>query len=160
MTLTLEEAYHGSTRILTVNNEKMRLRIKPAVEDGKVIKLKGRGGGVAPRRGDLYINIRIAPHHYLERKGANLYQDADIDVYTAILGGKVTIKTLKGNMNINIPAGTQSGKLLRLRQLGMPGDETLTKYGDMFVRINIKIPKTLTQEERQYLEKLQAMQKN
>ncbi|MCC5944309.1 MAG: J domain-containing protein [Bernardetiaceae bacterium] len=157
MTLTLEEAYHGSTRILTVNNEKMRLRIKPGVEDGKVIKLKGKGGGQDPRRGDLFINIRIAPHHYLERKGNNLYQDADIDIYTAILGGKVTIKTLKGNMNINIPAGTQGGKTLRLRKLGMPYYDKPDTFGDMFVRISMQIPKNLTDEEKKYFEKLRSL---
>jgi len=139
MDMTLTEAYHGGTRIINVNGKKLRIKTKPGTRDKQKIKLTGKGspginGGLS---GDLFITINIPPDSKFKRKGNNLYINLPLDIYTAILGGKVEIPTLNGNVHMTIPKGTQGGKTLRLKNKGMPIYGSSTQNGDLYVKTNI-----------------------
>ena len=159
MDMTLEEAYHGGTRILNVNGKKLRIKTKPGTKDGQKIKLAGKGspGLNNGPPGDLYITIRIHPNPDFKRKGDNLYADLPIDIYTAVLGGKVEIPTLNGNVHMTIPKGTQGDKTLRLKGKGMPVYGSTSHFGDLYVKTNILIPTNLTDEEEKLFLKLKDL---
>ncbi|MBC8320426.1 MAG: J domain-containing protein [Bacteroidetes bacterium] len=159
MKMTLEEAFHGGTRIINVNGKKLRFKTKPGSKDKQKIKLPGKGSlginGGTP--GDLYITIRVLPNPNFKRKGDNLYSEIPLDMYTAVLGGKVEIPTLNGNVNMTIPKGTQGGKTLRLKGKGMPVYGSALKYGDLYVKTNITIPVNLSNEEEKLFIKLKEI---
>ncbi len=145
----LEDAYNGSSRRMEVNGKTLQMKLKPGVKNGQVLRVKekggpGRNGGP---KGDIYLTIIIPQHPLFERKEDDLYCDAHVDLYTAILGGKQPIATLKGNMRIDIPAGTDNGKVLRLKGLGMPKFGKASEFGDLYVKVNIQTPKNLTEKE-------------
>lgn len=159
--ITLEEAYHGTTRRIAVNNETLEMKFKPGVKDEQVLRLRGKGGAGANGgpRGDIYITIHIAEHPHYKRKGDDLYCDAPVDIYTAILGGKQIVRTLKGNMRIDIPKETENGKVLRLKGLGMPVFGKTNEYGDLYATIKVMTPKNLTAEELELYRKLADIHK-
>lgn len=160
LTITLEEAYHGTSKIIQVNGEKIRVRIKPGIPSGKTVKIPQKGGfppSGKGARGDLYLTIYVASHPKLTRQGDDLYMTHTIDLYTAVLGGKTTIETLKGKVNVNIPPGTQPGKMLRLKGLGMPKYDLPGQYGDLYVTIQVEIPQNLTPREKQLFEELRLL---
>ncbi|MDZ7680777.1 MAG: DnaJ C-terminal domain-containing protein [Fodinibius sp.] len=134
----------------------MKVKIPAGIEDGQRLKLKGRGSTKAAggQRGDLFLTVRINMPDNYERKGDNLYYDHPVDLYTAVLGGETVVKTLGGRAKINIPAGTSSGKLFRLTGMGMPKFRNNSKKGDFFVRLQIKVPEQLSEEEKELFEKL------
>src|ERR1700704_1581619 len=122
MEITLEEAFHGTTRQVSLDDEKLNIKFKPGIKEGQIIRLKGKGGkGIngAPN-GDVLITIHLAPHPKFELKGNDLYFDSYMDVYTAVLGGKVAVQTIDKTVQVNIPAGTDSNKTFRLKNMGMP----------------------------------------
>jgi len=159
MEISLQEAYHGSTRIIAVNGKKLRIKTKPGTRDKQKIKLAGKGspgvgGGPA---GDLIIIINIQPNSNFKRKGNNLYINLSIDLFTAVLGGKVEIPTLVGSVQMTIPKGTQGGKTLRLKEKGMPIYGSTTQFGDLYVKTNITIPVKLSPEEEKLFTKLKEI---
>ncbi|MBI3536453.1 MAG: J domain-containing protein, partial [Chloroflexi bacterium] len=104
--------------------------------------------------GDLYLQIKITPHPIYERREDDLYCEAPVDLFTAILGGEVSINTLRGQGVLKIPAGTQSGKTFRLSRQGMPKLNEPNKFGDMYVHARVIIPENLTSAEKDLFEKL------
>lgn len=160
LTITLEEAYHGTSKIIQVNGEKIRIRIKPGIPSGKTLRIPEKGE-LPPektgKRGDLYLTIYVENHPQFLRQGDDLYMTQTIDLYTAVLGGKVTIPTLKGKVNVTIPPGTQPGKRLRLKGLGMPRYDYPSQYGDLYITIQVEIPTDLTPRERQLFEELRLL---
>lgn len=154
--ISLEDAFHGGPKIFSINGEKIRIKLKPGVNDGQTLRLKGKGAAAIPNgpKGDLYLKIAVNPHPLYQRKGNDLYHDLALDIYTAILGGKVNVNTLHGPVNITIPAGTANGKVLRIKSKGMPAGDT---YGDLYLTINVQIPAQLTEEERELFKKLRAL---
>ena len=160
-TLSLEEAYHGSTRLLKVNGQTIKVMIKPGIMDQHVLRLEakgGRGSNGGPN-GDLYITVKVAPHKEFRRKGNDLYCDRPVDLYTAILGGKARIKTLKNTVNIDISKETPNGKMLRLLGLGMPVYDTKNEFGNLYVTIMIQLPDHLTEQEIELFRKLSILRK-
>lgn len=159
MEMTLEEAFHGGTRIINVNEKKLRIKTKPGTQDKQKIKLSGKGSpglnGGSP--GDLYITINVRPNSTYKRKGNNLYIELPLDFYTAVLGGKMEIPTLNGNVHMTIPKGTQGGSTLRLKGKGMPVYGSSSQYGDLYVKTNIVIPSKLTEEEIKLFTKLKDL---
>ena len=157
--ISLEDAYKGINKIIEVGDEKYRLKIKPGVENGQLLRLKGKGGpGLDPEsRGDLIVKVLIAQHPLFERKGNDLYHQKNIDLYTAVLGGKINLLTLNGQIQIEIPAGTQSNKQLRLKKLGMPFAQNPKLHGDLYLTIKVDIPDKLTPEEQELYKKLSNM---
>jgi curved DNA-binding protein len=159
--ISLEEAYHGTSRQLNVDGQTIKINLKPGVADGQKLKVSGKGGpGVGGgQKGDLYITVKVYPHPLFERKGDDLYTDVKVDLYTAVLGGKVEVNTFKGKVKVDIAPGTNPGKVLKLKGLGMPNYKHPSTYGDLYVKINVEIPKDLTDKEIELFKKLRDMRK-
>jgi curved DNA-binding protein len=160
-TLSLEEAYHGTTRLIQLGGQTIKVTIKPGATDNQMLRIPGKGAGglSGGPNGDLYLTVKIAPHPEFQRKGTDLRCDFPVDLYTAILGGKAQIKTLKGKVTVNIPKGTSNGKELRLRGLGMPVYGKKGKFGDLLVKIDVGLPEHLSEEETDLFTKLAALRK-
>ena len=111
LAISLIEAYHGTERVLDVNGDKIKMKIKPGAYTGLQLRAKGKGQkGSGGKSGDLYVKVRLEEHPVFERKGNNLYMATPVDVFKALLGGKQEVATLSGKVNITIPEGTQNGK--------------------------------------------------
>ena len=161
ITLSLEEAYHGTTRLIQLNGQTIKVTIKPGVSDQQMLRIGGKGGsgsGGGPN-GDLYLTVKVALHPRYHRKGNDLHCDLPVELYAALLGGKTQIDTLKGKVTVNIPKGTPNGKELRLRGLGMPVYAKKNKFGDLHVKVDIVLPENLSQEETELFGKLAALRK-
>lgn len=154
ITISLQEAYTGTERIIDIGGEKIKLKIKPGAYSGLKLLAKGKGekaqGGKA---GNLYITINVSPHPDYERKGNDLYMNMPVDLFTALLGGEMEIQTLSGRINMKIPEGTQNGKQFRLKGKGMPVYGT-SSHGDLYVKIQVKLPDKLTPEQKELVMKL------
>lgn len=148
-TLTLEESYYGTTRIIRINDKQVRVNIKPGIQDNQTLKLKGKGvpGSGDGQPGDLFLKIRVNPHPVYIRDGNDLYQDVQVDLYTAVAGGKMEIDTLKGKVKVDIPKRIQSGKVLRLPKFGMPAHNKPGEYGNLYLKLHIELPKDLKEED-------------
>jgi curved DNA-binding protein len=150
LSISLEEANHGTEKEFTLDGKKIRIKITPGIEQGKKLRLKHQGSeGIAGgEKGDLYITIKIENHSHFERNGNDLYCNMDVDLYTAVLGGKKPLKTLDGKtINVNIPPETESGTSFRIKEMGMSHYSNSDLRGDLFVKINVKIPKHLSAKE-------------
>lgn len=160
MAITLEEAFHGTSRIIQVHEEKLRITAKPGAYDGQLLRIKGKGahGSSGQHRGDLYVRVRLQSHPVFQRKGDDLYADHTVDLYTAILGGDTLVTTLSGSVKVKIPAGTQDGKTIRIKGKGMPVYGKSDIYGDLYLQLRIAIPDKLSKEERELFEQLKKLQ--
>jgi curved DNA-binding protein len=156
VSISLKEAYEGTSRTLRVGGEKMKVKIPAGIKDGQRLKLKGKGRSTNSRgaRGDLYLTVNIDMPEGYERKGNNIYYDHPIDLYTAVLGGETVVNTLAGKAKLNIPAGTSGGKLFRLTGMGMPEFRNSSNKGDLLVRIQIQVPEKLSKEEEKLFKEL------
>ncbi|MFP4091190.1 MAG: DnaJ C-terminal domain-containing protein [Cyclobacteriaceae bacterium] len=159
MAISLEEAYQGIEKVLNINGRKIRIRLKPGIEDGQTLRIKGQGETALPggKRGDLYLSVTVNKHADFERKGHDLYTSVQVDVYKAILGGEVEVNTLKGKVKLKIPQGSQPGKLLRLKNMGMPHYDQPGTYGHLYVKIKVNLPEKLDQEEKALFQQLQQL---
>ncbi|MDX2173624.1 MAG: J domain-containing protein [Bacteroidota bacterium] len=160
-TITLDEVYHGTVRLINVENEKLRLTIKPGATDGQTLRIKGKGakGYNNGEAGDLYLQIHVAPHYLYKRDGNNLEQTVKLDLFTAILGGKLKINTFTGDLLITISPGTQNGKTLRIKGKGLPIYGKAGGFGDMLVKTEIAIPIDLNEEQKELLKKIRDSKK-
>ncbi|RSK31228.1 DnaJ C-terminal domain-containing protein [Hymenobacter metallilatus] len=159
--LTLEEAYHGGPRTLTVNGKNLRITIQPGVEDGQVIRLRDQGG---PGRnggpgGSLYITLRIRPDARFSRAGHDLTMDVPVSIYTALLGGEQTVETLSGPVKITIKPETPNGTRLRLRGKGFPVYRQAGQFGDLYLRLSLTLPTHLTDQEKALFQQLANLRK-
>ena len=159
MPITLLEAYKGSKRTFEIHNEKLRITIKPGSYDGQQLKIKGKGqpGTKGQNRGDLYIILKVQPDARFKRRGDDLLYVAQIDLYTAILGGKAEVPTLTGKVNVTVPKYSETGKILRLKGKGMPKYNSPGVHGDLLVKLQVNLPKKLTREEQELFKKLQEL---
>jgi curved DNA-binding protein len=160
--ISLEEAYHGTTRQFQVDGEKLQIKLKPGMYDGQQIRIKGKGGkgrGNGPR-GDIYGFVRLQSHPRFKVTQSDLHCTVNIDLYTALLGGKATVETMKGTIKINIAAGTDNGKVLRLKNMGMPFYNDPGKFGDLYAKVNVEIPKNLSAKEQELFRQLAEMRGN
>lgn len=148
-TLTLEEAFFGTSRQVTLENQQLNLKLKPGIADGQILKMKEKGGpGInGGPAGDLFITIHVQPHPRFERKGNDLYTDEPLDVFVAIAGGKKPVHAIDKTVNVTIPPCTDSNKVFRLKGMGMPDYKNATLRGDLYARMVITIPKNLRPEE-------------
>jgi curved DNA-binding protein len=114
-----------------------------------MLRMKGKGGSGfnGGPNGDLLITVHVGRDARFDRKGDDLYFDQPLDVYTAVMGGKLPVHCLDKTVNINIPAGTDSDKVFRLKGMGMPRYDAAVERGDSFVRVIITVPKNLSAEE-------------
>jgi curved DNA-binding protein len=154
--LTLTEAYTTHQQTLTVNGKKIRITIPAGVENGQVIKLKGHGGqGInGGPAGDLYITFVIEEHPTIKRSGNDLYTTVEIDLYTAVLGGEVTVDTLSGKVKLKVNPETQNGTKIRLKGKGFPVYKQEGQFGDLYVTYSVKIPTNLTERQKELFREL------
>ncbi|MDH5696549.1 MAG: DnaJ domain-containing protein [Dehalococcoidia bacterium] len=152
--VTLDEAYHGATRTLSLENGKrLEVKIPPGVKDGSRVRIAGKGrqgyGGV----GDLYLVISVKPHPLFERRGDDLHVEVAVPLVVAMLGGEVQIPTLKGKLALKIPPETQNGRAFRLAGQGMPHLGNSAR-GDLLAKVKVVLPTNLTQQEKELLKQL------
>src|SRR5258708_1207436 len=158
--ITLEEAYRGTERILNRGGKKKTVRIPPGAREGTRVRVagEGEGGFAGGARGDLMLVVQIKPHPVFERQGDDdLSMDLKVGVYTAVLGGEIVVHTLAGDVKVRIPAGTPSGKRIRLANRGMPHLNQPDVKGDLYVRVQVQVPTSLSDEERSLFEQLAAL---
>ncbi len=159
--ISLEEAFYGTTRSLQFEDgRRIEARIPPGVRTGSRVRLSGQGAPTpSGERGDLYLKIEVTPHPRFERDGDDLKTTVDVDLYTAILGGVVNVKTIDKTVELTIPPETPNGKVIRLRGLGMPNVKDPTQRGNLYVTVNVTLPKNLTSEEKRLFEQLRQLYK-
>jgi curved DNA-binding protein len=159
--ITLEEAYHGTSRTLSKENgETFTAKIPPGAKTGTKIRLRGKGLQGPSSTGDLYLIIRVEPHDTFKRDGEKVKVTVPIDVITAVLGGKVNVPTLAGWVILTIPSGTQGGRTFRLKGKGMPALQNREQFGDLFATIQIRVPDQLSEEEQNLYEQLADLSKS
>jgi curved DNA-binding protein len=148
--LDLEEAYKTHKRTLAVNGKNIRITIPAGIENGQTIKIPGHGGtGInGGPNGDLYISFSIANHSKIKRLGDNLYTEAELDLFIAVLGGEITIETLDGKVKLKVKPETQNGSKIKLKGKGFPIYKNEGHFGDLIVTFTIKIPTGLTEKQR------------
>lgn len=150
VTISLHEAFHGTTRSLDVDGKRNEIKIPPGVKTGTKVRASGAG----PQDSDIYLVIDVSTDPRFERKGDDLLTEASIDLPTAVLGGEVRVETFTGNVMLKIPPGTQPGQNFRLAGKGMPRLRQKGKYGNLLVKANVKIPKNLSDKEKKLFEEL------
>lgn len=157
--LNLLDAYQTQKQTITVNGKNLRITIPAGIADGQVIKLAGQGGpgtNGGPN-GDLYITLSITEHPIFKRLNDDIYINKEIDLYTAVLGGEVTVDTLDGKVKLKVTAGTQNSTKVRLKNKGFPVYKKEGSFGNLFVTYIVKIPKALTEKQKELFEELQKL---
>ncbi len=137
--------------------QKIKVTIPPGVDDGKRVTIPGQGdvGPYGGPPGDLYVFIHVRSHEYFERHEQDLYCAVRVDMVTAALGGEVVIKTLDNKkIKLTIPAGTQHGKLLRIREEGVPSQSG--RKGDLYIKVLVQVPTRLSRKSKELLEQIRA----
>ena len=153
--VTLEEALHGSTRTVSLRRagsnkvENYQVKIPRGVHEGQRIRLRGQGeaGVRGGKSGDLFLRVRLARHPDFTVEGSDLIYEAKIEPWRAVLGSELLVPTLEGKVRLKIPSGTQGGQRFRLRERGLPG--VSGKRGDLYVVVQINLPKKITERERE-----------
>ncbi|WP_316751347.1 J domain-containing protein [Pedobacter gandavensis] len=157
--ISLRDAYTTHKQTLTINDKKIRITIPAGIADEQIIKLKGLGGeGVnGGPAGDLYLTVNVQEDPIFKRLHNDLYLQQDIDLYTAILGGEVMVETLDGKVKLKIPAGTQNGTKVRLKNKGFPLYKKDGEFGNLFITYNVKLPENLTEKQIELFKELQNL---
>jgi len=186
--VTLEEAYHGTARVLQMERDepcatcggqgqvagaichvcrgvgaiakprRLEVKIPPGVRDGSRVRVAGEGGVGPAGAGDLYLVVSVRPHERFERRGDDLYTEVEVPLTDAVLGGEVQVPTMTSRVMLKVPPLTQNGRNFRLNGLGMPRLGGNGK-GDLYARVKVALPQELSPEQRELFEKLKAMQK-
>lgn len=156
MNLSLREAAVTHKQTFSVNGENLRITIPAGIADGQMIKLKGHGekGSNGAPDGDLYITFKIAPDPEFKREGDDLFTDVDIDLYTAVLGGTVNVKTIDGMVKLKVNPGTQNDTKVRLRGKGFPVYKKEGTFGDLIVTYHVDIPTSLSEKQKELFTQL------
>ncbi len=154
ITVSFEEAAKGGTRrVYMPDGREVDVRIPVGLRDGQQIRLKGQGaeGRNGGPRGDVLLNVSVAPHPYYTRDGNDLRMDLPVTLQEAVLGGKVTVPTLSGQVTLSVPANANSGAVLRLKGKGIPahGSEAA---GDLYVKLVVTLPDRPDPELRKFTE--------
>ncbi len=154
VTISLEEAYHGTTRTLQMNGRKLEVKIPPGATSGTKVRLAGQGGASSQQSGDLYLVVQVQSDRRYERRGDDLYTEVQVDLPTAVLGGEVKVRTLGGEVLLTVPEGSQPGQTFRLSGRGMPQLRNPKRRGDLYARLKVELPRKLSQRERELFEEL------
>ncbi|MBN1537215.1 MAG: DnaJ domain-containing protein [Anaerolineales bacterium] len=156
--ISLREAYQGTTRRLEVDGKRLEVKIPAGAHTGTKIRMSNAVSSPTGQKGDVIILVDVQKAAGIERKEDDLFTDMKVDLYTAVLGGEVKVPTMDGEVVLTIPPGTQPGQTFRLTGKGMPNIKNPSKHGDQFVRVNIRIPRNLTPEQKNLFSKLAGMQ--
>lgn len=160
--LDLLQAFKTHQQTLTVNGEKIRITIPAGIENGQTIKISGHGGpGInGGPKGDLYLTFSVANDPKIKRLGDNLFTTVDLDLYTAVLGGEITIDTLSGKVKLKVKPETQNGTKVKLKGKGFPVYKNEGHFGDLYVTYSITIPTNLTEKEKALFTELSKANSN
>jgi len=142
--ISLEEAYHGTTRRVDIEGKHLEVTIPKGADTGTRVRLSGK----APGGGDLFVVVKLEPHRTFKRRGADLERELPLTLGEALLGGEVPVRTLKGKVLLTVPAGTQPGRTFRLAGQGMPRLGA-TGHGDLYARAKVVLPTGLGDEARE-----------
>lgn len=152
-TLTLREAFEGTTRQVQVDGRRLEVRIPPGVRTGSKVRVAGAGPvGPDGHATDLYLIVQVTEDPHFRREGDDLHTETPVDVFTLMLGGETEVQTLTGKVLLSIPAGTQSDQVFRLAGRGMPRLKEPGTRGDLYVRVKAQIPRQLTAQQRALIE--------
>jgi curved DNA-binding protein len=155
VTISLTEAFQGTSRRIEVDGRRLDVKIPPGAKTGTKVRVANAiPTGNAGQKGDLYLVIRVADDPRYQVKGNDLHTEVAIDLYTAVLGGDVTVQTLSGNVVLTIPPGIQPGQSIRLAGRGIPRLNSPGTKGDLFVHIKVKIPHNLTSRQKELFQEL------
>jgi curved DNA-binding protein len=159
--ISLTEDYHGTTRMLNKIGRRLEVKIPSGARTGTRVRMRGEGSQSSSggQTGDLYLKVKIAADPRFERKEDDLYVPVPVDLYTAVLGGEIRVPTLTGDVNLKIPAGSQNGRIFRLRGKGMPRLRKSNEYGDLYARLEVRLPAKLNSKQRELFEQLRDLEK-
>ncbi len=163
--IDLEELYHGGVKhvelqytepnrqgLLEPRTVKLDVRIPPGAHDGTKVRIKGEGPIVGHSRSDLHLVLRVRPHPRFTPQGHDLVTPLPISPWEAALGGRVSLRTLEGEVTVAVPPGSQHGQKLRLRDKGLPKRDD--GRGDLLAELRVAVPKALSPAERELWERL------
>jgi curved DNA-binding protein len=158
--IALEEAYRGTSRMLSKDGRDIEVKIPAGVKTGSRVRVprqgsKGQSGGEA---GDLYLTVEVLPHDRFERRDDDLITEVEVPLYIAMLGGKVAVPTIDGSVQLTIPPETQNERLFRIRGRGMPHIKNPSQKGDLFAKVKVRLPHNLTDEQRKLFEQLRDLE--
>ncbi len=161
VTITLEEAYHGTSRLVQVPSDprsgrpgrRLEVKLPPGVDTGSRVHIAA--GDARTGRGDLYLAVGLAPHKGFRRKGDDLETSVSVDLADAMLGGEVEVPTIKGTrVALKVPAETQNGRVFRLKGQGMPRQKDASQYGDLLATVKVTLPTKLSEAEQELFRRL------
>jgi curved DNA-binding protein len=156
LVVSFHEAYHGGEREIVVNGDPVKVRIPPGARTGSRLRVRGKGHAGHGGPGDLLIKVEVAPHPVYRFAGDELEMDLHVSLTDAVLGAKAEVESPDGKRHdIKIPPGTASGQKLRLRGMGFPTKDR--GHGDLFVKVVVKMPKTLTDAQREHFDALREL---
>lgn len=157
--ITLQEAYHGATRVLQKDGQRLEVKIPPGARTGTRVRMSGEGaaGASGGPAGDLYLRVTVLPDPRFERKDDDLHATVPVDLYAAVLGGEVRVPTMSGEAVLTIPPGTQNGRAFRLRGKGMPRLRQPGQHGDLYAKVEVRLPTHLTPREKELFEELRRI---
>jgi DnaJ-class molecular chaperone len=163
--LSLEEAYHGALRRISMKHEghtrAIDVRIPAGVRDGARVRVSGEGepGAGGGKAGDLYLRVQVLPHLRFQREGHDLTTRVEVPLTTAVLGGEATVATLAGaTVRLKVPPTTQNGQKFRVKGQGMPVPGKPDERGDLYVVADVQLPRTLTPQAREHFEALARLE--
>jgi curved DNA-binding protein len=155
--ISFEESIFGTKKEIVVNsplvkNKSVSVQIPAGIESGQMIRMTGLGESIEDgRSGDLFVRVHVKKHPYLRKEGFNLVMDMDIRLSEALLGASKPITTLDGKIELKVPMGTNSGTVLRVKGKGVPQGQ---RRGDLYIRINVKLPQKLSKDAKKLIEEL------
>ena len=154
--VTLEEAFHGTVKRLTLDGQSIDVRLRKGVKDGSKVRVAGKGDPGAAGPGDLYLDVKMRPHHIYRREGDDLYVDVPVTFSEAALGAEIEVPTMAGTVGIKVPAGSQNGRLMRLKGKGMPKLKGKGE-GVLFAKLAVVVPKKLSEREEELMKELASL---
>jgi len=152
--ISFMEAYQGTSRRLEADGRPLEVKIPAGATTGTKVRMSNAIQLPGGQKADLYLVIEVAPDPRFERQGDDLHTEVQVDLYTAVLGGEVTVPTPAGDVKLTIPAGTQPEQVFRLNGRGMPRLKDPSTHGDLFARARVRIPKKLTEHEQKLFQEL------
>ena len=158
ITISLQEAFTGTSRSLQLNGKRLEVKIPPGAKNGTKVRVSGKGAIGKRQSGDLFLVVTVEKDPRFDRKGDELHTKVLVNLLTAVLGGEVPAPTPTGDVLLTIPAGSQPGQIFRLKGRGMPNLRKKTRHGDLYVQLNVEIPEQLSDRQKELYEELLKLQ--
>lgn len=156
LSIAFDESAYGVEKRIQVNNRAITVKVPPGIKDGQTLRLSGQGESIPGGRASaLLVTIAVQPHPNFMREGLDIITQTSVPFTLAALGGKIRVPTLKGQVELKIPAGTQPGQQLRLRGQGI--NDSAGRKGDFRVQIKVEIPRSLTKKQKELLQEFEEI---